>query len=222
MPPFLATVAILCPRHCAPMASSCLPPPPAKRGHTWAGSMRWLHCKPPWEGAVPPQGLPTQLDAPRPQQRPPTSSKGQEVRLCWEGGCFSSEGGERCPRLFKATLARPQLNISWSLKASPVKSAMFKRNQQIPRDRSRELAAGQHEPERSAWEGGWRTCACELQGPGEQEQAQEPGGWDGARWGPPPRRPALHRGPRVSVPPSSLAHTRRQPAGIHSSPWLSQ
>lgn len=60
MPPFLATVAILCPRHCAPMASSCLPPPPAKRGHTWAGSMRWLHCKLPWEftGIAHPTGCP--------------------------------------------------------------------------------------------------------------------------------------------------------------------
>ena len=104
MPPFLATAAILCPRHCAPMASSCLPPPLAKRGHTCAGSMRWLCCKLPWEWAVPPQGSRTQLDAPRPQQRPPTSLKGQGVRPCWEGGCSSSEGGERCPPLFKSHL----------------------------------------------------------------------------------------------------------------------
>ena len=100
---------------------------------------------------------------------------------------------------------------------------MFKGNQQIPLRQVPGISRGATRArEERVRGGGWRTCACELQGPGEQEQAREPGGWDAARRGPPPRRPALHRGLRVRVPPSSLAHKRGQPAGNHSSPSRSQ
>lgn len=53
--------------------------------------------------AAPPQRSHT---APRPpQQRPPTSLRGQRVRSSREGGCSSSERGAR-PRLFKSHLAK--------------------------------------------------------------------------------------------------------------------
>ena len=49
--------------------------------------------------------LPGMAPLPSPQQRPPTSLRGQGVRRSREGGCSSSERGAR-PRLFKSHLGK--------------------------------------------------------------------------------------------------------------------
>lgn len=62
----------------------------------------------------------------------PPLFKGREVRPSREGGREHSSEGERCPRPFESHLGEALAKHLRVPKASPAKSATFKRNQQIP------------------------------------------------------------------------------------------
>lgn len=121
--------------------------------------------------------------------------------------------GERCPHPFESHLGEALAKHLRVPKASPAKSATFKRNQQIPPETGISGAGGRADDSRSTGSQRARekqeNPTCQPQGPGPQEQAQQPGGPEGGRR---PRR-ALHRGLAGSVPPSSLVHGGRWSAG---------
>lgn len=203
--------------HCPGETASETPEPrwAALVGDTPGSSPAWMN----W-----PLGLPLPRDptppAPRPQQRPPTSPRGQRVRSSREGGCSSSERGAR-PRLFKSHLgkalakhlpvpegfpcevcnvqtqpANPQRRVRGISRARRMKAAVM-----FARQRAREEG-------RTAY---LRLPAAGSRRAGSSPAARGPGGG--------PAGPAAAEASSPSGPPSSLGGGRGQPASSHGCPW---
>lgn len=144
---------------------------------------------------------------PSPQQRPPTSLRGQGVRRSREGGCSSSERGAR-PRLFKSHLGKALAKHLLVPKGFPCEVCNVQTQPANPRRRVRGIS-------RAADERGCDVREAESSGGGEDRvPAPASGRVQGSRIKPSspgagrgPGR-ALGRGGQLSIGASFLFRSR--------------